>query len=123
MDGGRGRHYNDFAQRVERRLFHPPHARLSPPFKEIRPMISHRSCCFYVVFLVGIQVGAAVAGQPGENVALGKKYTMSPAPNYPLCTDPGDAVQLTDGKMTKDYFWTQRGNRRLAGRAVCCYYH
>jgi len=46
---------------------------------------------------------------PGKNVALGAKYELSPAPNYAHCTDPGDLVQLTDGKTTSDYFWTQRG--------------
>ena len=43
---------------------------------------------------------------PGKNVALGAKYELSPAPNYAHCTDPGDLVQLTDGKTTSDYFWT-----------------
>jgi len=33
-----------------------------------------------------------------SNVARGKTYTMSLAPNYALCTDsPGDTTQLTDG--------------------------
>ena len=44
-----------------------------------------------------------------ENIALGKKYTLFPAPNYSHCTDPDDRVQLTDGKTTKNYFWTQKG--------------
>ncbi len=47
--------------------------------------------------------------QPPQNMALGKQYKLWPAPNYPHCTDPGDVVQLTDGKTTKDYFWTQKG--------------
>ena len=34
---------------------------------------------------------------PGPNVALGKSYTVEPKPNYSLCTDDGDFVQLTDG--------------------------
>lgn len=38
------------------------------------------------------------AEAPGGNIALGKKYTLDPAPNYGLCTEQGDAVQLTDGK-------------------------
>ncbi|MGO8747231.1 MAG: discoidin domain-containing protein [Thermoguttaceae bacterium] len=46
---------------------------------------------------------------PPENIALGKHYKLWPAPNYPYCTDPDDAIQLTDGKTTKDYFWTQKG--------------
>ncbi len=44
---------------------------------------------------------------PGENIALGRPYTLSPAPNYQHCTEPGDAVQLTDGEYSEGYFWTQ----------------
>ncbi|MCX6361513.1 MAG: discoidin domain-containing protein [Armatimonadetes bacterium] len=47
------------------------------------------------------------SGQPRANLALHRPVTLSPAPNYPLCTDDGDAAQLTDGLFTKDYFWTQ----------------
>jgi hypothetical protein len=43
------------------------------------------------------------------NVARGKPYTFSVAPNYPFCTDPADSVQLTDGNYTSGYFWTQKG--------------
>ncbi|MCL4202203.1 MAG: discoidin domain-containing protein [Pirellulaceae bacterium] len=53
-----------------------------------------------------------LAGDPheiGENIALGKGYRLFPAPNYGLCTDPGDAQQLTDGQTTDQYFWTQTG--------------
>jgi hypothetical protein len=50
---------------------------------------------------------AAGSDPPGTNVALGAKYTLWPAPNYVHCTDPGDAIQLTDGQTTTDYFWTQ----------------
>lgn len=32
------------------------------------------------------------------NLALNKSYTISPKPNYNLCTDAFDDVQLTDGK-------------------------
>jgi len=46
---------------------------------------------------------------PGENLALGAKYTVSPQPNYSYCTDPSDTVQLTDGRSTTEYFWTQKG--------------
>jgi len=44
-----------------------------------------------------------------DNLALGAKYTLSPAPSYGLSTDPGDKVQLTDGESTTEYFWTQPG--------------
>ncbi|HOG49949.1 MAG TPA: hypothetical protein PKY10_05130, partial [Lentisphaeria bacterium] len=45
---------------------------------------------------------------PGENIALNKPYTLSPAPSYGLCTDPDDKTQLTDGAYTEGYFWTQK---------------
>jgi len=45
---------------------------------------------------------------PGPNLAQGKPYTMSRKPNYGLCSDAGDATQLTDGVYTKGYFWTQK---------------
>jgi hypothetical protein len=44
-----------------------------------------------------------------ENLALGKPYTLWPNPNYQYCTDPDDKTQLTDGKSTNLYFWTQLG--------------
>lgn len=59
------------------------------------------------VLLVLLAGAASVRGMP-ENVALHKPYTLSPAPNYGYCTDPGDAVQLTDGRYTEGYFWTQK---------------
>jgi hypothetical protein len=45
------------------------------------------------------------------NMALGMSYTLDPAPNYPLCTDPGDATQLTDGQYVQGsgLLWTQMG--------------
>lgn len=42
-----------------------------------------------------------------QNMALGCKYTLKPAPNYHLCTDPADKTQLTDGICSEGYFWTQ----------------
>ena len=44
-----------------------------------------------------------------ENLARGKPYTLFPQPTYSHCTDAGDLQQLTDGKTTSDYFWTQPG--------------
>lgn len=49
------------------------------------------------------------ADQPRDNMALGKAYTLWPQPNYAGCTDPDDRIQLTDGKSTEAYFWTQQG--------------
>jgi hypothetical protein len=42
-----------------------------------------------------------------ENLAYRKSYTFSPKPNYPLCTDASDAVQLTDGRKRGSQ-WTDR---------------
>ncbi len=40
------------------------------------------------------------------------KWTLVAAalsgPNYGLCSDPGDAEQLTDGVYTEGYFWVQK---------------
>ena len=44
----------------------------------------------------------------GENVAIKKPYTLSAPPNYALCRDSGDKIQLTDGEYTKGYFWSQK---------------
>jgi len=43
----------------------------------------------------------------GENLALRKSYTLSPKPNYHLCTDKSDVVQLTDGR-TSGSKWTNK---------------
>lgn len=51
---------------------------------------------------------ADVFQAPGPNIALGKSYTLSPGPNYGLCSDPEDRIQLTDGIYTVGYFWTQK---------------
>lgn len=42
------------------------------------------------------------------NLALNRPYTMSKAASYNRSKDPGDAVQLTDGKFTEGHFWTQK---------------
>ena len=48
-----------------------------------------------------------------ENLAAGKSYVFSVAPNYPLCTDDGDATDLTDGVYVKtpsgSSLWGQKG--------------
>ena len=45
----------------------------------------------------------------GENIARGRKVTLSPKPNYALCTDTDDTQQLTDGEYVGGYFWTNKG--------------
>ena len=50
------------------------------------------------------------------NVARGKSYTLSTPPNYALCTDPDDAVQLTDGVYTTGFFWKQKSTVGWVGK-------
>jgi hypothetical protein len=46
--------------------------------------------------------------QAPANLALGRPYTLDPAPNYALCQDEGDATQLTDGvRLAGPAFWTE----------------
>ncbi|MBI2297486.1 MAG: hypothetical protein HYU66_00800 [Armatimonadetes bacterium] len=52
--------------------------------------------------------GGFMAQPPGENVALHAPYTLSAKPDYGYCTDPEDAVQLTDGAYSAGYFWVQK---------------
>ncbi len=59
-----------------------------------------------LLFVFGQSVQAA---ESPENLAIGKKYTLSPKPTYKHCTDPDDTIQLTDGQTTDQYFWTQKG--------------
>ena len=55
--------------------------------------LTHLLCCLTAI--------ASLTGFAGENIALGKKYTMTPHPGYPVCTGPNDATKLTDGKIFK----------------------
>ncbi|HHI68940.1 MAG TPA: hypothetical protein ENJ97_06410, partial [Planctomycetes bacterium] len=57
--------------------------------------------------LLASLLASAPAGPP-VNLALGKPYRLRPRPNYSHCTDPGDAAQLTDGVLSKGYFWTRK---------------
>ncbi len=50
---------------------------------------------FLILFLWGLCAGAVNAE---VNLALNKSYTILPKPDYKLCTDGLDNVQLTDGK-------------------------
>ncbi len=57
------------------------------------------------VELVRVDLGVDhSAADLGENVALGKPYTMTP-PSYGPTIDPGDNVQLTDGIYAEDRTW------------------
>ena len=57
------------------------------------------------VMVAVLDTGPAVP-DIGENIALGKPYTM-PDPNYSLCADPDDNIHLTDGEFTQGHFWTR----------------
>ncbi|UCH35380.1 MAG: hypothetical protein JSV65_03245 [Armatimonadota bacterium] len=66
-----------------------------------------RTTLLFCVWVLPAIIGAAVADDV-RNLALGRPYTMSPAPNYRLCTDPEDRTQLTDGEHAgPDMFWAQ----------------
>jgi hypothetical protein len=60
--------------------------------------------CFAIALAAMLGVSTAYAA---DNIALGKPYRLNKNPNYALCTDPGDATQLTDGVYSEGYFWTQ----------------
>jgi hypothetical protein len=63
---------------------------------------------FLPILIASALAAAAPAVDPGaEDLARGKTYVLEPAPNYPHCTEAGDAKQLTDGVRTEGYFWTQ----------------
>jgi hypothetical protein len=42
---------------------------------------------------------------PGANIAAGKSYELPIKPNYELCTEAGDATQLTDGQFSRPAMW------------------
>lgn len=69
---------------------------------------------------------AQVEGEPdaalpdlGENIALGRPYTMTPAPAYGYTRDDGDATQLTDGAYSEGHFWTRPTTVGWSGTRLC----
>ena len=62
-----------------------------------------------VCLSVYVALAAFAVWAVSDNLALGRPYTFSQPPNYALCSDAGDRVQLTDGETVKGYFWTQKG--------------
>lgn len=60
-------------------------------------------------FLLAVFACTACLLADEVNLALHKAYSLSPNPTYSYCTDADDRVQLTDGKTTEGYFWTQKG--------------
>lgn len=63
-----------------------------PDLPRLRSRISTAAAVICSLLLLAGKAEAA------DNIALHKSYSMNPAPNYSLTTDPGDAWQLTDGK-------------------------
>ena len=51
--------------------------------------------CAMLVALFGLH---GLAEARTDNIASGCRVTFDTPPNYPLCTDDGDAAQITDGK-------------------------
>ena len=72
-------------------------------------MNKRRMQSFLLFILLVSQLGMMIKAKD-VNIALGKSYTLSPEPNYPLCTDKEDLVQLTDGKYIKGgTMWLAKG--------------
>ncbi len=73
--------------------------------------LSTGAAMLWALPMLVIPVSVVHQGAPAAetNIALGKPYQLWPSPDYQYCTDPGDKTQLTDGKSTKEYFWTQQG--------------
>lgn len=62
--------------------------------------------------LIVLAVATSISHAADDNIARGKSYTFSIAPNYSYCTEDGDVTDLTDGERTTskvDNFWTHEG--------------
>ncbi|MGM0493456.1 MAG: discoidin domain-containing protein [Armatimonadota bacterium] len=105
-------------------------ADFAPPSADLQVMIfPHPAAAEELPVPVGearvAEVTLAQTGPPpamempdiGENIALGRPYTMEPAPRYSYTTDPGDATQLTDGEFSTGYFWTQEETVGWGGKS------
>ena len=84
-------------------------------FNRPLPLLLTLACSIGLIAPAMAEAPTAPAGPGAQNIALGAKYTLWPAPNYSYCTEAGDATQLTDGKTTTDYFWTQPGTVGWSG--------
>jgi hypothetical protein len=63
---------------------------------------------FWLIFFDVSNTSAAET--VGQNIALGKSYAFSQAPNYSgVCTEAGDSTQLTDGTYVGGHLFDQVG--------------
>jgi len=66
-----------------------------------------------VALMAGHALAAPIEPLDGTNLLSGKKAAYSLKPNYGYCTDPGDPMDLTNGKFWqsggKTGFWTDKG--------------
>ena len=70
------------------------------------------------IYIILIMTGVCFVSV-AENIAYGKRYSLTPSPNYSLCKDAGDMKQLTDGKRVQaNGMWTQPGCVGWGGRAA-----
>ena len=60
-----------------------------------------------LLFIFLLSIAWCFSANALENLALDKSYSYSPKPNYQLCTDESDKVQLTDGKSAGSR-WTEK---------------
>ena len=84
-------------------------------FKRSKVLLPALAGCAFSLLLAS----CASAQQPPQNIALGKTVTFNKNPNYALCTDPEDKIQLTDGKLSSEgklvnventtSIWVQKG--------------
>ncbi len=79
-------------------------------------------CLLLVCFSVCLLAANAswAVDETGKNIASGCSVSFDPGTSYPLCTDPDDAKQVTDGKYTTGGFWTEK---EAIGWAVASPYH
>ena len=73
------------------------------------------------VFALSVEASAREIAWPNknDNLALGKRYTLSKEPNYQACKNPAiDMIKLTDGKFAQGYFWIQK-NATVGYRVEC----
>ena len=68
---------------------------------------------FTFVLLLCVRGNPAMAASTElDNIARGTRYTFSKPPSYSLCTDEGDATDLTDGVRSgqgpESGFWTEK---------------